>query len=58
MNSSWTGRAPRMLRDCHFSDGADPIERSRRTGYSAAWWISIGLVALLSVMAIWNLAAR
>ena len=30
MNSSWTGRAPRMLRDCHFSDGADPIERSRR----------------------------
>ena len=58
MNSSWTGRAPRMLRDCHFSDGADPIERTRKTGYSAAWWISMGLIALLGTMLIVNVVAR
>jgi len=57
MNSSWTGRAPRMLRDCHFSDGADPIERSRKARTSNGE-IAAYIVALLCVLAVVHWVAR
>jgi hypothetical protein len=57
MNSSWTGRAPRMLRDCHFCDGADPIERSNR-GKTSNGEIAAYIVALLVVLLVVHLVAR
>ena len=57
MNSSWTGRAPRMLRDCHFSDGADPIERSRRAKTSDREIVGY-ILALLLVLLFVNVVAR
>lgn len=56
MNSSWTGRAPRMLRDCHFSDGADPLERTQPRPYGVAWWVSMWVVVLVGLMAVIHFA--
>ena len=57
MNSSWTGRAPRMLRDCHFSDGADPIERTRKAKTSDREIVAY-IVALICVLLFINVVAR
>jgi hypothetical protein len=57
MNSSWTGRAPRMLRDCHFSDGADPIERTRRAKTSNGE-IFAYIAGLLLVLLVVHVVAR
>lgn len=57
MNSSWTGRAPRMLRDCHFSDGADPIERTRKARTSDREIVAY-IVALICVLLFINVVAR
>ena len=46
-----------MLRDCHFSDGADPIERSRRAKTSDREIVGY-ILALLLVLLFVNVVAR
>lgn len=41
---------PRTLADCEFRTGY--ISHEKRHGYSPAWWVCMGVIALLTIVII------